>query len=69
MSFKNYVYLIENKIFKKLQLNLILHLGLYFDTAVLHCSTRGEVGIGIMLFVSYFLDFIIDYNLRYKNVL
>lgn len=43
----------------------MLHLGLYFATAVLHFSTRGDMGIGIMLFVSVFLGHIIDHNLKH----
>lgn len=44
---------------------LMLHLGLYFAAAVLHFSTRGDMGIGIILFVSLSLGHIIDYNLMY----
>lgn len=43
----------------------MLHLGLYFAAAVLHFSTRGDMGIGIMLFVSLLLGHIIDYNLMH----
>lgn len=42
---------------------LMLHLDLHFVTAVLHFSTRGDMGIGIMLFVFFLLGHIIDYNI------
>lgn len=42
---------------------LMLQFGLYFAPALLHFSTRGDMGIGTILFVSLLLYQIIDNNL------